>query len=76
MTTVEIVVEEKDWKQEKNKIPYNKIVRIRVMYDEYEVISLVKHAGGKWNRSEKVWEISYREVISLGLEERMVPGSD
>jgi len=76
LTTVELVVEQKDWKREKIKIPYNKIVHIRVMYDEFGIISLVKSAGGKWNRSEKVWEISYRNVLSLGLEDRIVPESN
>lgn len=72
LTTVELVVEEKEWKKVNDKTAYNKNVKIQVMYGEYDIISLVRNAGGKWNRNEKVWELSYRNVLSLGLEDRMV----
>ena len=32
----------------------------------------VKQAGGKWNRSRKVWELRYDHVIALKLEARVV----
>ena len=74
ITTVELIVEEKNWNGGKKKIPHNKIMGVRVMYGEKEIASLVKHAGGKWNRKEQVWELPYGEALSLGIEDRIVHG--
>ncbi len=71
-TTVELIVEEKNWDKRKMKIPHNKKVPLRVLYGEKEIASLVKNAGGIWKREEKVWELAYKEVVSLGLEDRIV----
>lgn len=72
LTTVEITVDKKDWEKRRDKIPYNKIIPIIVTYDEIEISNLVRQAGGRWNNDEKVWELPYGAVISLGLEERIV----
>ena len=32
---------------------------------------LVKEAGGRWDGEKKLWEIPYKEVIQLGLKNRM-----
>ncbi len=32
----------------------------------------VKQARGKWNRSRKVWELRYDQVVALTLEARIV----
>ena len=69
--TVEIIVEKSRWKP-KNKIPLNKIVQLRIEYGEKQLGILVKTAGGRWNKEKKVWEIPYREVKALGLEDRIV----
>jgi hypothetical protein len=47
-------------------------MNLRVMYGEVEISRLIKNSGGRWNREIKLWELSYREVVSLGLEERIV----
>ncbi len=74
LTTVEIIVEEKEWEKRTNKIPFNKIIPIIVMYNEIDISNLVKNAGGRWNIEEKVWELPYGEILSLGLEDRIVIG--
>ncbi|MEJ2616012.1 MAG: hypothetical protein P8Z35_13725 [Ignavibacteriaceae bacterium] len=74
LTTVEIIVEEKVWERRINKIPLNKIMPIIVMYNEIDISKLVKNAGGRWNIKEKVWELPYGEILSLGLEDRIVIG--
>ena len=33
---------------------------------------LIKAAGGRWNRKEKLWQLPYGEVLALGLEDRIV----
>jgi len=50
----------------------NKIVCVRVEYNEMDLRRLIKAAGGKWNKEKLLWEIQYSFVKSLGLEERMV----
>lgn len=69
--TVEIIVEKKHRKPKK-KIPSNKIVDLRIVYGETRLGLLVKAAGGRWNKEKKLWEIPYKEVKALGLENRMV----
>ena len=69
--TVEVIVEKKRWKP-KNKRPPNKIVSLRIEYGEKHLGILVKAAGGRWNKQKKLWEIPYKEVQALGLENRIV----
>jgi len=71
-TTVELVESENAWVENKHKRPRNKIVRIRIAWGEARLGRLLKAAGGKWNRSQKVWELPYGEVLDLGLEHRLV----
>jgi hypothetical protein len=56
--TVELAAEEKPCKP-KTRIPWDKTVKVRIRYGEINLASLVKHAGGKWNAQEKVWEAPY-----------------
>jgi hypothetical protein len=37
-----------------------------------EMREQVKQAGGKWDRSRKVWELRYEQVVALKLEARIV----
>lgn len=72
VTTVEIIVNEKSWQRNRKKTPANKIMFLKVMYGEVQVANLIKAAGGRWNRKIKLWELAYREIVSLGLEDRIV----
>ena len=72
LTTVELIEDAKFLSHLKRKPPRNKIVQITVAYGEVRVGKLVREAGGKWNRKARVWELSYGEVLDLGLEERLV----
>jgi hypothetical protein len=45
---------------------------LKVMYGEVQVANLIKAAGVRWNRKIKLWELAYREIVALGLEDRMV----
>ncbi len=44
----------------------------RVAVDESELRNRVKAAGGKWNPSQQVGWLPYKEVLDLGLTERIV----
>lgn len=47
-------------------------VELRVGYNEIEVRTRVKEAGGIWKNEKSVWEIGYGEVKKLGLKDRIV----
>lgn len=76
LTTVEIIVEESTWEKNPQRIPANKIMYIRVNYGEVYIAKLVKAAGGRWNKGAKLWELAYKDVLALGLEDRIVDMSN
>jgi hypothetical protein len=76
--TVELIVEETPWVTEdngkagsKNSIR-NERVPVRIGFKERELRSLVKDAGGIWRQDDKVWMLSYKKVVELGLEKRII----
>ena len=72
LKTVEIIIQRQDWEPDSKKIPQNKIMHLRIDYGEIELARMVKSLGGRWNRKKKVWELPYRQVNILGLENRIV----
>lgn len=68
--TVELIVDEGIWKKTKKLHP-NKIVLVRIDYGEIDLAMVVKNSGGKWNKRERAWEISYGMAKALGLEQRI-----
>lgn len=80
-TTIELIVEQKYalFKQQPASpsptasAPIS--VALRIHRHETELQSLVKSAGGKWDRDNLVWLISPDEAQRLGLRERII-GSD
>jgi len=69
--TVELVVEDEPWEIDRNRIPGNKLIGLRVQYGEVHIGRLIKAAGGKWNPNTKLWELPYKEAVALGLENRI-----
>lgn len=72
-TTVEIIVEESAWSSSVIAAAPPAIVGLRVALDEVKLQRLIKQAGGKWNREQRVWEIHYDQAKALGLENRIQP---
>ncbi len=72
MKTIELLVEKKRWIPNKNKIRYNKVVHLRIDYGEVSIGRIVKSAGRIWNKEKGYWELPYREVVSLGLDNRIL----
>lgn len=70
--TVELIEEEVSWHKNNNKIPKNKIVKIRIHGGEIHLYKAVKSLGGRWNDTKKLWELPYGDVLDLGLEGRIV----
>ena len=71
--TAEYVINSWNEKRDKGNIPFNKILHLRVEYGEEQIGRLIRSAGGNWNKEKKYWELPYREVISLGLTDRIIP---
>ena len=70
--TVELEVENEPWEIDTNRIPANKLTRLRVNYGEVHVGKVIRAAGGRWDKKRKCWELPYREVVALGLEDRII----
>jgi hypothetical protein len=64
--TVELVVEEREW------MPEDTPVLLRVAWGEKDLGLKVKQAGGKWLPDRKLWRLPYGKVLVLGLGERVV----
>lgn len=73
-TTVEIIVDEFPWK--KKSTPINKIMYLRVGINEPKIQRVIKLAGGRWNRDLKLWELAYKEVMTLGFADRVVDAAE
>lgn len=69
--TVELIIEEKDWLPDTLVKP-DKPVSVKIGFNERELRSLVKDAGGYWNHKKKVWTLSYLAAHDLGLERRIL----
>ena len=67
--TVELIEDETDWV----KIPAaDAIVVVEIIWGEIDLARHVKRAGGKWNPDHKGLELPYSQVVSLGLEDRII----
>jgi len=55
--TVELIVSEREWDPPAPRFAADAMVGVRVGFAEVEVREQVKQAGGRWNRSRKVWEL-------------------
>ena len=71
LKTVELIVDEQDWIPGVI-IPTHRSVAIKIGFGESELREKVKQAGGYWNPDQKAWILSYREVLKMGLERRMI----
>ena len=70
--TIELIIDEQDWVPNTASIPPNKTTYLHIRYGEWDIANRVKSFGGRWNRRKQVWELAYRYVIELGLEDRIV----
>ena len=71
LKTVEIVVEEKEFKSSL-KYRDEDIVPIIVAYSENVLRDKLKSAGGRWNPTTKTWLVPYGSVRGTELEERIL----
>ena len=76
MKTVELIIEEAPWSPPPVRTSGDTLVGVRVYLKEVDLQRRVKQAGGKWNPAQRVWELRYDRVCSLGLEGRIVHMKD
>jgi hypothetical protein len=69
-TTVELTVHEAEWQPSAERSAW-----VRVDWGERELAIRVKRAGGRWDKSRKLWEVPLEKVRTLGLESRVVTPS-
>lgn len=70
ITTVELIMWEKDWMPK--KINPRKLVKVRVELKERELQKRIRNNGGKWDEKKKVWIIPFGKVREMQLERRIV----
>lgn len=84
--TAEIIVEEAEWRPPSphpmapkpvlktdylDEVPERNEVGVKVFFRENELRNQVKAAGGRWSKSDKLWQIPYKAAVALGLEHRI-----
>ena len=74
--TVELILAERDWEPPTPRQQAAQIVAIQGAAQEREVRQHVKAAGGKWNPRAVVWELPSRQVVLLGLANRIIAKVD
>jgi len=67
-TTVELVVDEIPWIPSRINDPE---VCLKIKRTESKLHTLIKNAGGSWDRSRFVWVLPLSKVRALGLEDRV-----
>ncbi|MBN2403457.1 MAG: hypothetical protein JXN64_13845 [Spirochaetes bacterium] len=70
--TAEIILDKKPITVRSRRIPYNKLVSIKIQFNNIYLRKLIIAAGGKWNISKKIWLLPYGKVMELGLEKNML----
>lgn len=71
--TIELILNEAPQQQPvKKDISADQIKKIRIAFKEPELRKKVRTAGGKWNGKKQLWELPYREILKLGLTEKIV----
>ena len=66
-TTVELIVD---------RVPVvprvERVVGVRVHYEEAALQGAVKANGAKWDKAAKLWRMPHRVAVKLGLQSRIV----
>jgi hypothetical protein len=70
--TAEIIIDEVPWIPGHGTISRTTLVGVRIDPKEALLRKRVKQAGGRWNPSKRLWELSYEQVAALHLEDRIV----
>jgi hypothetical protein len=72
LTTVEIIVAERDWAPRRPRLRCEQVVGLHVPYADTVTRAQVKQAGGQWHPDLRLWQLPYGHVVALGLTSRVV----
>jgi len=81
-TTVELIEEESPWTTDcpvptrEDQVAPSQRLPVRVEYWETDLQEKVKSVGGIWRPRHKLWEVRYDDIVSLGIESRVVAGAE
>ena len=80
LTTIEIVVDERDAMPGFSQHAYNaeketKIVALRIGYEELRLRKEIRRRGAVWSPQLKLWLLRYKTVVAMGLKDRVVEGA-
>ena len=70
--TVELIEEKSEWNKDSNRIPANKMMKLKIKYGKVDLGLAVRSLGGRWNKVKKYWELPYKDVLTLGLEHTII----
>lgn len=72
--TVELIVETTPWNPRTCNARHRPEDRVgvRIAYGESELHERVKRVGGTWRPRHKLWELDWRTVCNMGLQDRVV----
>ena len=75
LKTVELVIEEAPWKGRARRPRRNDhdLVRVRIDWRETELRLAAKKVGAAWRPAQKIWEMSWAAVRTLGIQHRVLP---
>ena len=77
-TTIELIVDEKAWyggnqiSTKKQPDSETNSVYVKVHYNEIDLRLQVKQAGAIWDKHKRLWQLSRKTAIKLGLVDRIV----
>lgn len=69
LKTVELIVEERAWRPRRAPEEW---VFVQIGAKEYDLHAKLRKVGGSWRPTRKLWEVQYKHVVELGLQERVV----
>lgn len=72
LKTIELIVEEEDWKVTPPTPKKETLVHIALAAKEYPLRQQVKQRGGQWDPQRGLWEIRYEDVLALDLQARII----
>lgn len=71
--TVELIEEEVSWLPNQGRLSRHRVVNLRIAARESGIQRRVREAGGGvWDARQKVWRLSYDQVIRPDLKDRVV----
>jgi len=73
--TVELIVETTPWnpRQRNARREPEDMVAVRIAFSETGLCERIKAAGAIWRPRHRLWEVDWKTVRELGLQDRVVP---